>query len=614
MELFTRALCDSKLAADKTIEIAKFINLNSLICSSQVRLLNALSEAYFVVQNYQLGIEAAQSSFKVDPNITSLFWLCKSSALSTGISESIFHQISICLDSAENNILEAILILLETVFGLERVIRHVEGWDGCAKELMPKIILCSKSLAPVQKADLLISTNISPSSDSLPLIEDLYEQLFKESNIDLCLKLVNVFKKTLSPSDPNFDHNIGVVERKAVDCLLALGRIEEAEAIINLHSQTEVAWVVRGFDLRIRRNQQDLAEMCFDQLLLGDFCDECLYCVSLCQRTANRKFSFKLMKKIIERQRRQASPIAIKAFVSLSTEFDEDIDIDLLEECFLVLKKDAKDFLWCLGAVWSLVARCLNGKMYSMAHRLIVIAKSFSKKESTESFVLLYYELIILLNIPNQDHLITDILSQFNEKKSLMDRREGKGRWSFLNIDVCKLMENCTALQFKICLYTKDLNTARDIIDSLQSAEELCNLIKLLTNSVTFDYTGIVELLAEKSLELKQLSSSDALFISRTLLLLNNDFGNASFVQRLQTLLQQSDMNEQVEEQLIWVIVYVHNTALDLFASRYHKQAAVWSECALSLCTKLPPASQGVYERTIRSAFLHILSQTCKYK
>ena len=115
--------------------------------------------------------------------------------------------------------------------------------------------------------------------------------------------------------------------------------------------------------------------------------------------------------------------------------------------------------------------------------------------------------------------------------------------------------------------------------------------------------TLVITRLAHKAASTK-LCGSDVFFVVRSALLLIEDPRQCDIIDSIEPLMDGECDNE---EELIWIIVFMHNTALDLMVMQDYKSAKRWSEASLRLCSNLSPRNQETYEKAVRGAFLSII-------
>jgi hypothetical protein len=204
-----------------------------------------------------------------------------------------------------------------------------------------------------------------------------------------------------------------------------------------------------------------------------------------------------------------------------------------------------------------------------------------------------------------QEERICDILGNFNEKKDIID---GMSKSSLFNVSVKDLLEDSSSLLYRISLYRKDYQAACSIIDSTY---DLIKNVKLTLSSRCTDMI-VLKGIAEKAARSRDdLTFRDCLFIVRALLLLISEPCMTEILEMLYLLTNNttdySTEPSSCEEEIIWIIVFMHNTALDLCKSCDYADAKVWSEWALRLCSLLTGDQQTNYEKVVRSAFLSII-------
>lgn len=576
---------------------------DSILESSMGRLLNKKCEALFQLSNYEECSQIALNAFSLVNQMESIFWYCKSEATLRRLRTEVINMINQCMlnNCIDCKILESILTILERTFGLQTITKLLYSNELSQKALL-KVMLNSDNLPAIEKAKHLLDVSFESirSEEMQLLVENLYEETFAAKEYQLSIRLLSLFTSMLDSENDNYAHNYGVVTRKRVDCLLRMGELKEAEQIINRHSHTEACWVVRAFTLRILRQQYDLAELCFDQVLIGEFYQEALFCISSAQ-DYNREFSLNLHSKYILKRGEKCESIAAKSLISVCAECSV-CNMEVLEVAFGVLLKAKKDYQWCLCASWSFVAMSMNNRNFSVAIRMIKICQSFTRKEdSVDSFILLYFELLALLELEGQEERICNVFEKFNDNKDLID---GQSVSTIFNLTVKDLLKDTSSLEYRVCLYRKEYSMARSIIDSCDKPCKLLQLVKLTLYAKCND-SNILIGLANRA-QVVAITGADIYFLARCLLLLLSDPRDSRILDSLSRLIQDSTELEN-EEELIWIIVFMHNTALDLMAMHEPRVAKQWSETALRLCANLPTTLQENYEKAVRGAFLTII-------
>jgi hypothetical protein len=295
----------------------------------------------------------------------------------------------------------------------------------------------------------------------------------------------------------------------------------------------------------------------------------------------------------------------------MSVEF-EDIDSRLLRDCIMKLSEEEGDRDWLICSCWSVAAVLLKQKRHPEAGQFFEMTRNLCRDDE-DRFACLYFKLACLVEADSVDSAeVTKSLDTLSAAASnlqsvdILPASRQQKRKGLLNVSVDGLLVQSSSLLFKACLAIGAIEESIKMIRSCSHSDQLWSLIQQAMRSKRPAKEQVLLSMIDQVGHLMDADDRLPKMIRAVFILQQRP--SVALLAPLLTLLQHPSCTYP-DDELLWLAVYCHNTALATLGVGEGAVAQVWAEGALGIGMKLSSEypEKANYERRFREAYLNIL-------